>query len=232
MDRSDGGDGGGKAIEVPLAGKTVPASWLAALSVLTAASFVALGVLAAGSSSDAPIGANAPATSSAGSSKMIEYVAGHWVSFESAKPLSSQQWAVVDAYANFSSAAVAVYATRSVAPLSTVVSAESKVTAMFNRDLAAGKDPEALYTKAVVESVAISGCRAKLVLELYYPHGRTLHYVSSWVRPYDRAGLPHHRAIAPTGHILTLAGSTSKQYAPWQFVGDNRVGGVDAPCGI
>lgn len=56
---------------------------------------------------------------------MTEYVGGHWIPFSSAEPLSPAQWAVVDAYANFSSAALAVYSTRSVAPLATVVSAQS-----------------------------------------------------------------------------------------------------------
>lgn len=72
-----------------------------------------------------------------------------------AKRLSPAQWTVVDAYANFSSAALAVYTTRPVAALTTVVSAQSKVTAMFTRDLASATDPEALYSTVTVESVAI-----------------------------------------------------------------------------
>ncbi len=166
---------------------------------------------------------------------MTEYVAGHWVQFTAAKRLSPAQWTVVDAYANFSSAALAVYTTRSVAALATVVSAQSKVTKMFTRDLASGTNPEALYTRATVESVAIHGCRASLTVDLYYPGGRSLHYVSSWVRPFDRAGFA--RAKQPvTGatppHSDSLSALAATQYAPWLFVGDNRVGGVDTPCGI
>ncbi len=101
---------------------------------------------------------------------------------------------------------------------------------MFTRDLATGADPEALYASATVEQVAISGCRARLTLELSYPGGRRLHYVSSWVRPFDRAGLSHRRA-GGSGYS-TLSALGADQYAPWQFVGDNRVGGVDTPCGI
>ncbi len=143
--------------------------------------------------------------------------------FISAKALSATEWNVVDAYANFSTAVLAVYSTRSVALLA--------------RDLATGTDPEALYTRATVESVAIRGCQAKLNLELYYPGGRSLHYVSSWVRPFDRATLAHAHAkhqvpgrASPPG--TSLAALAATQYAPWQFVGDNRVGGVDTPCGI
>jgi hypothetical protein len=57
---------------------------------------------------------------------MEEYVAGHWVRFTSPHALSPEQWSVVDDYAKFSSAALAVYATRSVAPLATVISPQSK----------------------------------------------------------------------------------------------------------
>jgi len=179
-----------------------------------------------------------PAASSpvAGTKAMTEYVGGHWIPFRSAKALSPAQWPVVDAYANFSSAALAVYSTRSVAPLATVVSSQSKVTAMFSRDLAAAKNPEALYTKATVEVVAIHGCRASLSLELYYPGGRSLHYVSSWVRPFDRAGLARTTNTGVAGSTSArhggLAALAATQYAPWQFVGDNQVGGVDTPCGI
>lgn len=166
---------------------------------------------------------------------MTEYVAGHWVRFTAAKRLSPAQWTVVDAYANFSSAALAVYTTRSVAALATVVSAQSKVTTMFIRDLASGTNPEALYTRATVESVAIHGCRASLTVELYNPGARSLHYVSSWVRPFDRAGIarakpPVTGATPPRSIGLSTLAAT--QYAPWLFVGDNRVGGVDTPCGI
>jgi hypothetical protein len=38
---------------------------------------------------------------------------------------------------------------------------------MFARDLAAGNNPEAMYTNATVEAVAVHGCRASLTLELY-----------------------------------------------------------------
>ncbi|MDA8313028.1 MAG: hypothetical protein M0Z46_20915 [Actinomycetota bacterium] len=201
-----------------------------------AAVLIALGLVLAACGAAASTGLKGP-TSRASTTTVIEYVGGHWVPFTSAKPLSPAQWAVVDAYANFSSAALAVYATRSVAPLATVVSAQSKVTAMFARDLAAGKNPEALYTKATVESVAIRGCRSKLTLELYYPGGRSLHYVSSWVRPFDRAALaPAHAKHQIPGRTsppgTSLAALAATQYAPWQFVGDNRVGGVDTPCGI
>jgi hypothetical protein len=212
----------------------------------------ALGILAAAcSSATAPTLTNDhPATAAPVS--MQEYVSGHWIPFTSAKTLTSAQWAVVNTYANFSSAALAVYSTRSVDPLVTVVSPQSKVTGMFTRFLAEGKNPEALYTKATVESVAIHGCRATLTLELYYPGGRTLHYVSSWVRPFNRAALGYgsHRttgslALAstngpgssgPSGGSGQHSSSATKravaQYAPWLFVGDNRVGGVDTPCGI
>jgi len=167
---------------------------------------------------------------------MTEYVAGHWVPFTAAERLRPAQWTVVDAYANFSSAAIAVDTTRSVAALATVVSAQSKVTAMFIRDLASGTNPEALYSTVTVESVAIHGCRASLTLELHYPGGRSVRYVSSWVRPFDRAGItrtkePETGATAPHrgGRLPALAAT---QYAPWLFVGDNRVGGVDTPCDI
>lgn len=126
-----------------------------------AAVLVALGLVLAACGAAAPTGLKDP-TSRASTTTMIEYVGGHWVPFTSAKALSATEWNVVDAYANFSTAVLAVYSTRSVAPLATVVSAQSKVTAMFARDLATGTDPEALYTKATVESVATRGCRAEL----------------------------------------------------------------------
>ncbi len=185
----------------------------------------AWGITATGSSE--PPAGSSPSVKTV---SMEEYVAGHWVRFSSRQPLSAEQWSVVDDYANFSTAAMAVYATRSVAPLATVISSQSHVEAMFTRDLATGVNPEALYTSATVEQVSISGCRARLTLELYYPGGRTLHYVSSWVRPFDRAALSHRRP-GGSGHT-TLGTLASNQYAPWQFVGDNRVGGVDTPCGI
>jgi hypothetical protein len=166
---------------------------------------------------------------------MTEYVAGHWVSFTAAERLSPAQWTVVDAYANFSSAALAVYTTRSVAALGTVVSVQSKVTAMFSRDLASGTNPEALYTTATVESVTIHGCRASLTLELHYPGGRSMHYVSSWVRPFNRAGFARatqHVTGATPPRRANLSALAATQYAPRLFVGDNRVGGVDTPCGI
>lgn len=195
----------------------------------------AVGVLAAACGTTASAAAKNPPASSELTNEMTEYVGGHWIPFTSAMALSPAQWAVVDTYANFSSAALAVYSTRSVAPLATVVSAQSGVTNMFARDLAAGKNPEAIYTKATVEAVAIHGCRASLTLELYYPGGRSLHYVSSWVRPFDRAALPHasqHGGASTSSHAGNLASLAATQYAPWQFVGDNRVGGVDTPCGI
>lgn len=177
-----------------------------------------------------------PAKSAVGSTKaMTEYVAGRWVPFSAPDGLNQAQWAVVDAYANFSTAALAVYSTRSVVPLITVISPQSKVTGMFTRDLASGKNPESLYTKVTVTAVAIHGCRASLTLDLYYPGGRSLHYVSSWVRPFDRAAVAHRKAGRPGPASVTnpsLAALAATQYAPWQFVGDNRVGGVDTPCGI
>lgn len=178
---------------------------------------------------------SAAAPASAGeTSSMVEYVGGHWVPFTSVTPLSAQQWSVIDSYANFTTAALDVYSSRSVAPIETVIAPQSTVTAMFAKFLAEGKNPEALYTKATVESVAISGCRAHLALALSYPGGRTLHYVSSWVRPFDRAAFTHHakRASTLSGASTKLASASSTQYAPWLFVGDNRVGGVDAPCGV
>lgn len=165
----------------------------------------------------------------------IEYIAGHWIPFTSNKALDTAQWSVVDAYANFTAAALAVYTTRSVASLATVVSPQSKVTNMFEKDLASRISPEALYTEAAVKSVSIHGCRASLALILHYPNGRRLNYISSWLRPFDTSipGLVHHR-----GSLLSppKAGASdsaaSNQYAPWLFVGDNRVGGLDTPCGI
>lgn len=96
---------------------------------------------------------------------------------------------------------------------------------MFTRDLASGTNPEALYTTVTVESSALHGCRASLILE---------HYLSSWVRPFDRAEPGAKQPVtgsAPprSGNLSALAAT---QYAPWLFVGDNRVGGVDTPCGI
>ena len=171
-----------------------------------------------------------------GARAVTEYVGGHWIPFTARHPLDSAQWAVVDAYANFSSAALAVFETRSVAALATVASAQSGVTKMFARDLAAGRDPEALYTRATVEAVAIRGCRASLTLELYYPGGRSLRYQSSWVRPFDRAPRGHgERRRADVGSSPSRAATAEPaipQHAPWQFVGDNRVGGLDAPCGL
>jgi len=184
----------------------------------------AWGITASGSSDSAASGTSVKTVA------MEEYVAGHWVRFTSRQPLGAEQWSVVDDYANFSSAVLAVYATRSLAPLQTVVSSQSMVTKMFSRDLATGVDPEALYSSATVEQVSISGCRTRLTLELYYPGGRRLHYVSSWVRPFDRAGL-FRRQPGASAHSA-LSALAAGQYAPWQFVGDNRVGGVDTPCGI
>ena len=213
-------------------GATSWQAWLRAnaLAVVALVALVGVGAawgISASASSSSPRAADPSATTTA----MEEYVGGHWVRFTSQHALSPEQWSVVDDYANFSSAVLAVYATRSVAPLDAVVSFQSHVVAMFTRDLATGTDPEALYARATVEQVSISGCRARLTLELYYPGGRTLHYVSSWVRPFDRAGLAHKRPGA-SGHSATLAALAADQYAPWQFVGDNRVGGVDTPCGI
>jgi hypothetical protein len=212
-----------------------PASWQDWLraNVLLAVALVALiGVGAAwgitASASSDPAAASGISVKTAA---IEEYVAGHWVRFTSQHALSPEQWSVVDDYANFSSAVLAVYATRSVAPLAAVVSPQSHVVAMFTRDLATGSNPEALYAKATVEQVSISGCRARLTLELYYPGGRRLHYVSSWVRPFDRAGLAPRRPGA-SGRRPSLSALAADQYAPWQFVGDNRVGGVDTPCGI
>jgi hypothetical protein len=164
---------------------------------------------------------------------MIEYVGGHWVPFTATAPLDAEQWSVVDAYASFSSAVLAVYAERSTAPLATVTSPQSGAPAMFARFLAKGVDPESLYTSATVEQVSISGCRAKLVLELSYPGGRSLRYVSSWVKPFDRAAFPRHAAGGAKGPSRArLAALLRAQHAPWLFVGDNRVGGVTTPCGV
>jgi hypothetical protein len=116
---------------------------------------------------------------------------GHWVQFTSRWPLSVEQWSVVETYATFSAAELAVYATHSVAPLAPAVWPQSKVVAAFTRDLATGADPEVLYISAMVERVSISGCRARLTLALSHPGGRRVHYVSSWVRPFDRADVSH-----------------------------------------
>lgn len=207
-------------------------NWLRknALAVVALAALIGVGA-AWGITASGPSDPAAVSGPSAKTTTMEEYVAGHWVRFTSQHALSSEQWSVVSDYANFSSAVLAVYATRSVAPLTTVVSSQSHVAAMFTSDLAKGTNPEALYTSATVEQVSISGCRARLTLELSYPGGRTLHYVSSWVRPFDRAALAHRRQETP-GQGATLASLGGDQHAPWQFVGDNRVGGVDTPCGI
>ena len=216
----------------PSRGATSWQAWLQANALAVVALVALAGVGAAwGITASVSSGSARAADPSAKTTAMEEYVAGHWVRFTSPHVLSTEQWSVVDDYANFSSAVLAVYATRSVAPLHAVVSPQSHVAAMFTRDLATGTNPEALYARATVEQVSISGCRARLTLELYYPGGRTLHYVSSWVRPFDRAGLAHKRPGA-SGHRATLAALAAGQYAPWQFVGDNRVGGVDTPCGI
>ena len=223
----------------PVEGPPSRRTWIRAnaLLVMALAALVgvgaAWGITASGPSASARVaGPAAEATaSSAETTSMEEYVAGHWVRFTSPHSLSAEQWSVVDDYANFSSAVLDVYATGSVAPLDAVVSAQSHVVAMFTRDLANGTDPEALYMSATVERVSISGCRARLTLELAYPGGRTLHYVSSWVRPFDRAGLAR-RAPGASGQRSGLGTLQADQYAPWQFVGDNRVGGVDTPCGI
>jgi hypothetical protein len=166
---------------------------------------------------------------------VLEYVAGRFVPFESAHPLSPAQWAVVDAYARFTTAAVDVYVARSTAPLLTVVAPRSPVTRMFARLLATGEDPESLYVGATVEQVTITGCRARLVLELRYPNGRALRDVSSWVRPFDR--IDGRLGPRPAGVSAPSRGSRHEQvaaveHAPWLFVGDNRVGGTHAPCGI
>ncbi len=207
-------------------------TWLRANTLAVVALVALIGVGAAwGITASTSSSSTRSANLSAKTTAMEEYIAGHWVRFTSRQALNTEQWSVVDAYANFFSAVLAVYATRSVAPLTPVVSPQSHVVAMFTRDLAKGTNPEALYTSATVEQVTISGCRARLILELYYPGGRTLHYVSSWVRPFDRAALVHKR-LGPSGRHSTLISLGADQYAPWQFVGDNRVGGVDTPCGI
>ena len=160
-------------------------------------------------------------TSSGSTTKMTEYADGHWIPFTSAKPLSPAQWAVVDAYADFTTAAFAVFTTHSVAPLVTVVSAQSRVAKMFARDLAAGTNAGVLYTKGTVESVAIHSDWARLSLKLYYPGGRIMYYVSTWARPFDQAG-----SSQPSANNTTLA---SGQYAPWQFLGDMGALGSSTP---
>ncbi len=205
---------------------------LLALTALVAVA-TAWGITAATSS-------NAPSASPAGTKTMDEYVAGTWVPFTSTSPLNAEQWSIVNAYANFSTAAMDVYVDHSVAPLATVVSSQSHVTGMFSRYLAKGVNPEALYTRATVEQVSIHGCRARLSLELYYPRGRKLYYVSSWVRPFNRANFEHaHNQVYKlsgdqSGSVAGNQQATASlgQHAPWQFIGDNRVGGVDTPCGI
>lgn len=112
------------------------------------------------------------------------------------------------------------------------------MTAMFARDLAIGSDPEALYTKTTVESVSIRGCRSKLNPGLYYP-GRTEPALRVVVgRPFDwaaAAGLAHtkHQVPGRTSPPGASRGAlAATQYAPRQFVGDDRVGGMDTRCGI
>lgn len=205
----------------PPAGQTRGRTPLLLLATGLACTLAACGTTAAAAARTSQTSTPAPAAS------MSEYVAGHWIDFTSATALTPAQWSVVDAYATFSSAVLAVYTTHSVAPLATVVSPQSKVPAMFTRDLATGTNPEAVYVKASVLAVRITGCRASLALELFYPGGRRLHYVSSWVRPFDRASLAHH-----PNRAQRHAARAAAQHAPWLFVGDNRVGGVDTPCGI
>ncbi len=166
------------------------------------------------------------------SKTLTEYVKGHWIQFDSIKPLNSQQWRVVDAYANFTAAALSVYSLRTTAPLITVVSSQSKVISMFTKDLNLGINPEALYNKVTVESVDIHGCRASLVLELYYPHNRKLHYISSWVKPFDRSLINRSEHNLNSKSSSSRLNISSNQYGPWLFVGYNKVGGVDTPCGI
>ncbi|MHB1488557.1 MAG: hypothetical protein ACYCS7_09970 [Acidimicrobiales bacterium] len=36
----------------------------------------------------------------------------------------------------------------------------------------------------------------------------------------------------PSGHGATFSALAATEHAPWLFVGDNRGGGVDTPCGI
>jgi hypothetical protein len=199
---------------------------LAIVAVAALAAVASAWVLSGSSCSSA-----GSAAGGAEATAMQEYVGGHWVRFTAARPLTAAQWSVVDAYANFSSAVLAVYATGSVAPLATVVAPGSDVVAMFRRDLARGTRPAALYSSATVEQVSISGCRARLVLELSYPDGRRLHYVSSWFRPFYRTAQTHRLAVR-SAHRPAVGDLASPQFAPWQFVGDNRVGGVAAPCGI
>jgi hypothetical protein len=171
------------------------------------------------------------------SAETLEYVGGHWVPFISLKPLSKAQWAVVDAYADFSSAVLAVYTDHSVDPLATVISPHSRVLTMFQKFLTEGKNPDSLYRKAIVESVNITGCRARLTLELYYSNRPSLNYISSWVRPFNAAILGRSKGLSISQssgvHVKPpVFPKDIEQYAPWLFVGDNRVGGYQAPCGI
>ena len=201
-----------------------------ALAVVALVALVGVGAawgISASASSSSPRAADPSAKTTA----MEEYVGGHWVRFTSRHALSPEQWSVVDDYANFSSAVLAVYATRSVGPLAPVVSPQSHVVAIRPTRPRHGDQPRSALRQSHRRAGPISGCRARLTLELYYPGGRTLHYVSSWVRPFDRTGFAHGRP-GPSGHRATLAALAADQCAPWQFVGDNRVGGVATPCGI
>lgn len=199
-----------------------------ALSAVLGAGLAACGGSAARAAA-APERATARLAAKATVTRRLEYVDGHFVPFVADHPLSSADWAVVDAYARFSTAALEVYHDRSVLPLADVVAPTSKVTGMFQRYLAEGKNPEALYAKAEVLSVTITRCRAELVLDLTYPGGRSLHYVSSWVRPFVRSAAATTSTASTTGQRKA---PPPAQWAPWLFVGDNRVGGASAPCGI
>jgi len=108
----------------------------------------ALGLLVAACGTSSSVAARVAAPTR--HATMMEYVAGGWVPFSAAPHLTTTQCAVVNAYANFSTAAFAVYTAHSVALLATVASPQSKVTAMFSRDLASGVKPEAPYVKATV----------------------------------------------------------------------------------
>lgn len=124
---------------------------------------------------------------------MVEYVGGNWITFSSLKPLTSKQWSVVNAYANFSSAVLMAYKLRSVDPLFMVASAQSKVTFVIAKDLASGQNLPTLYSKVLVESVIIHGCRATMFLKLYYSNGRQLNYISSWVKPFNKLLVVHRK---------------------------------------
>jgi hypothetical protein len=238
-DLAGGANGSGSQIPARLAGasaapprRTLNRNRGAAHAKAIAILALAIALAGCGGASTSSGDAQSAATPT---NEVMEFVAGQWVPFRAAHYLSEEQWKVVAAYATFGSAVLAVYRVGNVGPLAVVLSPQSQAGAMFRRDLATGVKPEGLYDQATVLGVSIHGCRAKLTLELQYPGGRRLRYVSSWVRPFDRklsVGAHAQGGARPGRRSSGLKVLARTQNAPWLFVGDNRVGGLTTPCGI